>query len=49
MVNGADTRILSGGTPGATPNLSALNLFQQINKMIKLRENYSIVKTSSNL
>ena len=33
MVNGAAALgILSGGTPGATPSLSALNLFRQINK-----------------
>ena len=42
MVNGAAALgILSGGTPGGTPNLSALNLFRQINKNeVKLRENY---------
>ena len=42
MVNGAAALgILSGGTPGGTPNLSALNRFRQINKNeVKLRENY---------
>ena len=42
MVNGAAALgILSGGTPSGTPNLSALNLFRQINKNeAKLRENY---------
>ena len=42
MVNGAAALgILSGGAPGSTPSLSALNLFRQINKNeVKLRENY---------
>ena len=42
MVNGAAALgILSGGTSGGTPNLSALNRFRQINKNeVKLRENY---------
>ena len=42
MVNGAAALgILSGGAPGGTRSLSALNLFRQINKNeAKLRENY---------
>ena len=33
MLNGAAALgILSGGSPGGGPNLSALNLFRQINK-----------------
>ena len=42
MVNGAAALgILSGGAPGGTGSLSALNLFRQINKNeAKLRENY---------
>ena len=42
MLNGAAALgILSGGAPGGGSNLSALNLFRQINKNeAKLRENY---------
>ncbi|MED5474039.1 MAG: DUF1217 domain-containing protein, partial [Pseudomonadota bacterium] len=42
MLNGAAALgILSGGSPGGGSNLSALNLFRQINKNeAKLRENY---------